>query len=354
MATEIEDKRINSGEKAPTGPIVPTEPVNSGEVVGESNATNVTTGNSVSGGGSTTTKKTTTISGPYSQFRGSNYDDVSNYIRTEMAKIPEESDKEREKREKREKRLKFLAGLADGLGSFHTAYSYARGIKPMDLPNMSANLRKRFEKEKEARDKNRDLRMNYLITLANMKDKDRDFNFKLTEAEQQQNNWQQQYDANRKDRADDVEFRNKKFDKDNEHWQSQFDEGKRQFDITSKEQARHNKASEGIARQRLAQSQDGKYTEFYTETGMVRVPNSRLNHHNISYVYSKTPSAGRPTGGFDIKTGKTTPVSADQMMDWIGANIEDSNVQSALWAIGGKTEKKSLPGNENNKKKRLP
>ncbi len=55
----------------------------------------------------------------------------------------------------------------------------------MDLPNMSANLRKRFEKEQEARDKNRDLRMNYLITLANMKDKDRDFNFKVTEAEQQ-------------------------------------------------------------------------------------------------------------------------------------------------------------------------
>ena len=302
------------------------------------------------GSSSSTTTTTTTTTSPYAQFKGNNYEELEQFLRGQMESIKPETKEEREKREKREKRVGFLARLAEGLGTFHTAFSHARGIKAMDMPKMSAKAKELFEKAKAQRDKDNDRLVNYAITLGNIKDKDRDFNFRVTQAEQQQNNWQQ------------------KFDTDNEHWQKGFDENQRQFDVTSNEHERHNraseglqaagiaetrrhnKASEGLERQRFAASQDGKYTEFYSGNGMVRIPNTRLNQHNISYVFSKTPSAGRPTGGYNISTGQTTPVSADQMMNWIGSNIDDPNVQSALRAIGGvtTTEDNTPPSRRNN------
>ncbi len=308
-------------------------------------------GNNGSSSSSTTT--TTTVTSPYAQFKGNNYAELEEFLREQMQSIRPETKEEREKREKREKRIGFLARLAEGLGTFHTAFSHARGIKAMDMPKMSARAKELFDKAKAQRDKDNDRLVNYAITLGKIKDADRDFNFRVTQAEQHDNQWQQQFDAGRKDRADDVAFRDKKFDTDNEHWQKGFDENQRQFDVTSKEherhnraseglqgasiaeQRRHNKASEGLERQRIAASQDGKYTEFYSGSGMIKIPNTRLNQHNISYIFSKTPAAGRPAGGYNVSTGQKTPVSSDQMMDWIGSNIDDPNVQSALRAIGG-------------------
>lgn len=320
----------------------------------------VTSGSASSAaGGATKTTTTTTVEGsPYEQFKGSNYEDLENFLRERMKEVPVETKEEQEKREKREKRLGFLSRLADGLGTFHTAFAHARGEKPMDMPQMSKHAEELFEKQKAARDKNRDQWVNYAITLGNLKDKDRDFNFRVTQTEQQQDNWQKQFDANRKDRADDVLFRDK-----------QFDEGKRQFDVTAEEnkrhnrateglqgasiaeQRRHNRASEGFERQRISASQDGRYTEFYSGSGMIKIPNTRLNQHNIAYVFSKTPADGRPTEGRDWQTGKTTPVSSDQMMTWIGSNIDDPNVQSALRAIGGVTtgDDNTPPSRRNNK-----
>ena len=322
-------------------------------------ATPTLNGNNGSSSSSTTT--TTTATSPYAQFKGNNYAELENFLRSQMEAIKPETKEEREEREKREKHVGFLARLADGLGTLHTAYSHARGIKAMDMPKMSAKAQELFEKAKAQRDKNNDRLVNLAITLANIKDKDREFNLRVTQAEQQQSNWQQQFDT-------DNEHWQQKFDTDNEHWQKGFDENQRQFDVTSKEHERHNraseglqaagiaetrrhnKASEGLERQRFAASQDGKYTEFYSGNGMVRIPNTRLNQHNISYVFSKTPSAGRPTGGYNISTGQKTPVSSDQMMDWIGSNIDDPNVQSALRAIGGvtTTDDNTPPSRRNN------
>ena len=317
-----------------------------------------------SGGSSSST--TTTTTSPYAQFKGNNYEELEKFLRRQMDAVKPETKEEREKREKREKRIGFLARLADGLGAFHTAFAHARGEKPMDLPKMSAKARERFEKAKAERDKDNDRLVNYAITLGKIKDADRDFNLRVTQAEQHDNQWQQQFDAGRKDRADDLNFRDKKFNSDNEHWQKGFDEGKRQFDVTSKEherhnktseglqgaslaeQRRHNKASEGLERQRIGSSQDGKYTEFYSGNGMIKIPNTRLNQHNISYVFSKTPSEGRPIPIITFEG--TKPVSADQMMGWIGSNIDDPNVQSALRAIGGvtTTEDNTPPSRRNN------
>ena len=329
--------------------------------------------NSNYGSNSSTSTTTTTTTSPYAQFKGNNYAELEEFLRGQMDAIKPETKEEREKREKREKRIGFLARLAEGLGTFHTAFSHARGIKAMDMPKMSAKAKELFEKAKAQRDKDNDRLVNYAIALGNIKDKDRDFNFRVTQAEQQQNNWQQQFDAGRQDRADDVAFRDKKFDTDNEHWQKGFEENQRQFDVTAQEnershraserlqgasiaeQRRHNRASERLESQRIAASQDGKYTEFYTGNGMIRIHNSRLNQHNIAVVFSKTPSAGRPTGGYNVSTGQTTPVSADQMMYWIGSNIDDPNVQSALRAIGGEqTSKGKRPLPRQNGKKKLP
>lgn len=330
--------------------------------------------NGNSGSSSSTSTTTTTVTSPYAQFKGNNYEELEEFLRGQMESIKPDTKDEREKREKREKRVGFLARLADGLGAFHTAFSHARGIKAMDMPKMSAKARELFEKAKAQRDKDNDRLVNYAITLGNIKDRDRDFNFRVAQAEQQQGNWREQFDAGRKDRADDVSFRDKKFDTDKEQWQKGFDENQRQFDVTAKEherhnraseglqgasiaeQRRHNKASEGLERQRVAASQDGRYTEFYSGSGMIKIPNTRLNQHNISYVFSKTPAAGRPAGGYDMRTGQASPVSADQMMDWIGSNIDDPNVQGALRAIGGvtNTNDNTPPSRRNNKSNTPP
>lgn len=342
-------------------------------------ATPTLNGNNGSSSSSTTT--TTTATSPYAQFKGNNYAELENFLRSQMEAIKPETKEEREEREKREKHVGFLARLADGLGTFHTAFSHARGVKAMDMPKMSAKAQELFEKAKAQRDKNNDRLVNLAITLANIQDKDREFNLRVTQAEQQQSNWQQQFDAGRQDRADDVAFRDKQFDAgrkdradDVAFRDKQLDENRRQFNVTSAEQRRHNRAAEGLQAAGIAEtkrhnqaSEDGKYTEFYSGNGMVRIPNTRLNQHNLSYIYQqiKVPvtDKGKPTGEYTTlpltttdSRGNLIPVSAEQMMQEIGAHIDDKNVQSALRAIGGEqvSKKKPLPGSETNGKKPLP
>lgn len=145
-------------------------------------------GNYGSNSSTSTTTTTTSETSPYAQFKGNNYAELENFLRSQMDAIKPETKEEREKREKREKRVGFLARLAEGLGTFHTAYSHARGVKAMDMPKMSAKAKELFEKAKALRDKDNDRLVNYAIALGNIKDKDRDFNFRVTQAEQQQNN----------------------------------------------------------------------------------------------------------------------------------------------------------------------
>lgn len=306
-----------------------------------------------------TTSTTTTTSSavnPYEQFKGSSYDDVIDLIKDRMNEYKPETEDERKKREKREKRHLLLANIANVLGSMHKSYSYQRGVKPMDLVDVSAKVRERIDKAKAERQKDNDRMLNYAIALANLKGKDRDFNFRVTQAEQSQNNWREQFDASRKDRADDVAFRNKKFETDNEHWQTQFDENVRQFDITSKEHSRHNRATESLTARQIREtsrhnkameglSRDATYTEFYIPSGgLIKVKNSALNSYNLSYVFNQTPAAGRPQPSTNITTGQTIPVSADQMLQYIGQNVDDPNVQRALRRIGGQSSKSKGTG----------
>ena len=249
-------------------------------------------------------------------------------------------------RERRERQSMFLAGVADVLGNAHRAYSLQRGVKPMDLADFSAKARERIEKARADRERENDRIMNYAVTLGNLKDKERDFNLKLAQADLAQRNWREQFEASRSDRREDVAFRDKDFDTRNEQWKTQFEEGKRQHMASERleaaslaEQRRQHMASEAIQNRQLALSEEGNFTQFYVpDGGLIKIRNNALNAHNIAYVFGQTPSAGRPTSTID-RNGKVVPVTTDQMLEWIGMNAGDGNVQQALRAIGGVKEK---------------
>ena len=302
-------------------------------------------------GGSTrattsTTTNTSSTGNPYEQFKGSSFDDVYGFIKDRMNEYKPESKEERKLREKREKRDMFLANIADVLGSMHKSYSYQRGVKPMDLADVSAKTRERIEKARADRERENDRIMNYAVMLGNLKDKERDFNLKLAQADLAQRNWREQFEASRSDRKEDVAFRDKDFDTRNEQWKTQFEEGKRQHMASERleaaslaEQRRQHMASEAIQNRQLALSEEGNYTQFYVpDGGLIKIRNNALNAHNIAYVFGKTPSAGRPTSTIG-RNRKVVPVTTDQMLEWIGQNAGDGNVQQALRDIGGGKEK---------------
>ena len=257
---------------------------------------------------------------PFAKFEGSSFGSVIDFLNDRIAEYRRESDEDREKRER-------------------------RGVKPMDLADFSAKARERIEKARADRERENDRIMNYAVTLGNLKDKERDFNLKLAQADLAQRNWREQFEASRSDRREDVAFRDKDFDTRNEQWKTQFEEGKRQHMASERlqaaslaEQRRHSMASEAIQNRQLALSEEGNFTQFYVpDGGLIKIRNNALNAHNIAYVFGQTPSAGRPTG--TIRNGKVVPVTTDQMLEWIGMNAGDGNVQQALRAIGGVKEK---------------
>lgn len=109
-------------------------------------------------------------------FHGDNYEEVENFLNGQIHDYKPETPEETEKRERSEKQLGFLARVADGLGTFHTAYSHARGVKPMEMPKMSAKATERYERAKAAREAEKDRYFNYAFKLGQIReneDKDR-------------------------------------------------------------------------------------------------------------------------------------------------------------------------------------
>lgn len=114
------------------------------------------------------------ISKPYTNpdetFHGTTIGDVEDFLRgrIEHYKSLEESEEDRQKREKRERRYKNLAAIGDILGSFHKAYSHARGVEAMELPSISEKAQERIDKARLEREKNADRLINYVITLGKL------------------------------------------------------------------------------------------------------------------------------------------------------------------------------------------
>lgn len=108
-------------------------------------------------------------------------DDIRKYIleQIEEEKKYSESSEDRAKRERREKREKFFAGLANGLGVFHEAYSYARGVRPMEMPALPEKWQERYDKMQAERDKHRDGMLNYYGMLGQLDKEERGWNYKV-------------------------------------------------------------------------------------------------------------------------------------------------------------------------------
>ncbi len=81
----------------------------------------------------------------------------------DRANYTPETEEERERRERSERRTRRMAAVADILGAMHRAYSHARGVEPMKLPNMSERMRERYEKAAERRKRqDQDAIINYI------------------------------------------------------------------------------------------------------------------------------------------------------------------------------------------------
>ena len=69
-----------------------------------------------------------------------------------MARRRPRTPEEEEAIRKREKRERLFASIADGLSAMHEAYSYGRGIKPMDIDKVSPKVLARQERLRLLRD----------------------------------------------------------------------------------------------------------------------------------------------------------------------------------------------------------
>lgn len=76
-----------------------------------------------------------------------------NMVKPEDYGQPTEAQLEEER--KRNKRNALLATIGDGLAAFHKAYSHARGVKPMELENLSDKMYNRLEKVRKERQANK-------------------------------------------------------------------------------------------------------------------------------------------------------------------------------------------------------
>lgn len=127
------------------------------------------------------------------------YGDVNDFIdeRVKYYKSLQESEEDRAKREKREKRGMTLASIGDMLGSFHNAYAYAKGEKPMELPSLTERMKARYENAKAKRDENSDKIFYYLLQREKLMDEKhtrdlQDKNFELNVKKEERNDRRQE------------------------------------------------------------------------------------------------------------------------------------------------------------------
>ena len=150
---------------------------------------------------------------------------------------------ELEKERKKQKRDKIFAAIGDGLSAFHVAYANAYGTKPIvDIRNsMSGKVRNRYEQLQKERDAKKMEYMNAYLRAQQLDD----------EAARDQRNWKRQLERDKvADDRDKRDFDNRvhqqevqqqqwqqSFDRQGEQWKKQFEESKRQFNISSAQQA---------------------------------------------------------------------------------------------------------------------
>lgn len=125
-----------------------------------------------------TAPKTMRTATPYDIYSGSTNKDAIDWLNKQMAKYKEESDAEREVREVREKKVGVMGRIANMLANMHRAYSYQRGVQPMQIQDATGRIQERYETERAKRDADRDKYMAYALKKAELEKQDRDFAIK--------------------------------------------------------------------------------------------------------------------------------------------------------------------------------
>lgn len=314
---------------------------------------------------------------PYEGFTGSNYGELEDFIRDQMKDVKMETPEERKKRERREKIEGAINGIADmgmALGNLFFTTQYApNAYNPQN--SLSQKYQERMDKAKAEREKDKDRYMNYALTLGKLKDADRNFNFSVAQARQQQQNWQDTFDAGRKDRADDVAYRDKVYQAgrddrkedvqwrkdraavEDDHWTKNFNESVRQFKVSSSLQ----RQSLNLQAQRLQMERESNSATYTLGegNGKVSVPKSAINSLNFAAVYNSLPKSYRTAQGAPIKdmlgniTGYAQP-DAEAMAIAVGAYLGDQSVpasdktatRTALSQLGKKSggKNRTMPG----------
>lgn len=277
---------------------------------------------------------------PFSEFDNDNgtYKSVEDFLQNQINSVRQESEEDKTKRLRREKRNALIAGIGNVLGSMHKAYSHAAGVEPVNVTSLSDKMQARMERAKAMRQQNKDRLFNYYQNLYKVKDDERNFRFNLAKAKIAEDDKQKAYEDSRADKDRDYLLKDKQVKANIKNAEDRLSETKRVNNTRLELQQQGLNLRKQELNNRIQRSEDGKYTEFYTDNGMVRVPKTRLNNHNISYVYNKIPDNKRPAR---LSEGKPVKLTDEQMMQYIGSNINDPNVQNALRAIGSGSSPKT-------------
>lgn len=299
-----------------------------------------------------TTSMTSISTSVPDQFKGSTNGELIAYLEQRMAEHKPLSKEDLEKLRRRQRAEGIISGISDAVQSVANLVSthhYAPNMYNAK-EGMSAKAKERFEKEKAQREADADKFFNYALTIARLKDADKDRGLQAWQMEQSLARQDRAYDDGRKDRADDVAFRNKDYDEHKRQWEAGFDrderwhkeEGERwekQFNISSaNERARIN--MEG---QRLAQSlKEGQMTfNLGSGEGNVTLTMDKLNAQTVSRIYHTLPESVRSNvqGEPIVQNGFVVgykPPTTEAMLIAIGANVETSvATQNAIKEVAG-------------------
>lgn len=270
-------------------------------------------------------------------------DDLIGYLRKKSRDKLAEADETPEQkaaREKREKRERLLATIGDGLGAFHEAYSYMRGIKPMTSGSLSAAQEARVRALGLERDKKySDALENYLKVLdaqrkedyyksiadtrrAQQESQDRDRAEKRKETARVNDARIELYRARKGKLIDDSVF--------NAYYETAITSGLDEATAINTALAAAKEQQEALARQGQAES-DAK----------VNATNAQANQRNAAANASNARADKTRAGGSSSGTTTTTTTTYDK-----NGNVKGTKVTTKSKGNGG--SRRSSSGNSGN------
>ena len=268
---------------------------------------------------------------------------ISNFLEARINAYKPESDADKAKRLRREKSMSTMAGISDALAAFHKTYSHARGVKAMDIENAGAKVAKAQKEAKAARDAEDAKHLGYLAQLKALKDGDRSYFLNVDRFNREGDQWQKTFDYNKDKDERDFNWKKDTDERDFAETQRHNKWAEKHGDATLAENRRHNRVGENQTQQRINNDEKENGMIFGTDDETITIPANSWTPANVAYIFSKTPVQGRPQP--QVTLNGTVPVSQEEMVYWIGKNINDANVKGALnrLARGGSSRNGNTP-----------